>query len=199
MKKTNDKTDAELVALTLRNPDYFAELVNRYEKKLFRYVRRLGALANEGVEDILQDSFLKIYMNLNGFDPELPFSSWAYRITHNEAISYMRKSKGAQTVPLQSDDDDSADLIKILESEIDVAKDASRNDSIERVRIAIRLLPEKYREVLILRYMEDLNYSEISDILKMPMGTVATLVNRAKNKFKEIAKRKKLDELINTP
>ena len=67
---------------------------------------------------------------------------------------------------------------------MDVEGDFSRQESIETVRQVIQKLPSKYRDVLILRYIEDLDYKEVSDILKIPMGTVATLVNRAKRKFK---------------
>ena len=187
MHKAKEKSDKELVVLTLKNQDEFGQLVNRYEKKLTRYVYRLTGLDSESIEDILQEAFIKIYVNLNGYDPNHSFSSWAYRITHNEAVDYLRKNKKVTTVPLETEDEESANLIEILKSEIDVAEEISRKDLVERIRKAISMLPDKYREVLILRYMEDMNYEEISDVLRMPMGTVATTINRAKAKFKEIA------------
>ncbi len=187
MEDPKDKSDSQLVTLALKNQNYFEHLVDRYEKKLTRYVRRLTGLDAESIEDILQEAFIKIYVNLNDYDPEYSFSSWAYRITHNEAINYLRKNKKVTTVPLETDDEESANLIDVLKSEIDVAEEVSRKDLVERIRKAISMLPDKYREVLVLRYMEDMDYKEISDILRMPMGTVATTINRAKEKFKEIA------------
>lgn len=83
-------SDNELVGLSLREPRYFAVLVDRFEAPLARYIGRLGRFSTEDVEDILQNIFLKLYENLNGFDTDLKFSSWAYRIAHNEAISYYR-------------------------------------------------------------------------------------------------------------
>ncbi len=193
MKDLKEKSDSQLVTLALKNQDSFEHLVNRYEKKLSRYVRRLYGLSSECIEDVLQEAFIKIYVNLNDYDPSYSFSSWAYRITHNETVNYLRKNKKVTIVPLETDDEESANLIDILKSEIDVAKEVSRKDIAERIRKAISMLPDKYREVLVLRYMEDMDYKEISDILRMPMGTVATTINRAKEKFKQIAEKMHLN------
>lgn len=192
-KGSKEKSDAELVLLALKNQQFFEQLVSRYEQKLARYVRRLSGLDNESIEDILQETFIKTYVNLNDYDSSYTFSSWVYRITHNETVNYLRKNKKIVVVPLETEDEDSKNLIEVLKSEIDVAEDVSRKDMIERIRAAIGLLPEKYREILILRYMEDLDYQDISDVLRMPMGTVATTINRAKEKFKQIAEKMHLN------
>lgn len=183
------KTDAELVILSLKEPDSFGELVDRYETKLFRYVRRLSSLEKEAIEDILQEAFIKVYTNLNDYNPKYTFSAWAYRITHNEAINYLRKNKKQMTLPMETDDQETRNLIDALQSPSDVAKEVSTKDMTKKIKEAINLLPPKYREVLVLRYMEDLEYKEISDILRIPMGTVATTINRAKEKFKKIAEK----------
>lgn len=187
------KTDAELVQLSLLNSEIFGELIDRYEKKLSRYIRRLSGLDIPSIEDILQEAFIKIYTNLNDYNPKFNFSSWAYRITHNETINYLRKNKKQIILPLETDDEETKNLIDALESGISVSEEVSRKDMNEKIRSAINLLPEKYREILVLRYMEDLEYQEISDILRIPMGTVATNVNRAKEKFKKIAQKMKLN------
>ena len=105
-KTETNKSDNELVTLTLENKDNFSYLIERYEKKLYRYIWRLTGLSKECCEDILQETFIKIYRNINNFDQRLKFSSWAYRITHNEALNYVRKYKGEKTVGLESDDSD---------------------------------------------------------------------------------------------
>ncbi len=189
-----EKNDAQLVALSLKDPDCFGELVDRYEAKLFRYLKRLASLEKEAVEDILQESFIKVYCNLNDYNPKYTFSAWIYRITHNEAINYLRKNKKQVILPLETDDKETASLIDALQSEVNVAEDVSNKDFIEKIRQVINMLPEKYREVLVLRYMEDLEYQEISDILRIPMGTVATTINRAKEKFKKIALKMHLND-----
>lgn len=193
MDENEKKSDAELVLLALKNQQFFGELVKRYESKLARYIRRLSGLETESIEDILQEAFIKIYINLNDYDSDYSFSSWAYRIAHNETINYLRKNKRNVTVPLETEDEDNKNLIEVLKSEIDVTQDVSRKELIDKIREAIGLLPEKYREVLLLRYVEDMDYKDISDILKMPMGTVATTINRAKEKFRQIAEKMHLN------
>src|SRR5690606_8168284 len=84
-------SDEMLVALSLEDKERFGELIERYESKLGRYIARLGIRTAEDRQDVLQEIFLKVYKNLNGFDPKLSFSSWIYRIAHNEAISWYRK------------------------------------------------------------------------------------------------------------
>lgn len=177
-------SDEKLVQKSLTNKNTFAELVDRYEAKLLRYIQRLTGLPTNQAEDILQEAFIKIYRNLNNFDPKLKFSSWAYRITHNESINHVRKIK--HDLPLETDDDDTASLIEILESNANVEKETIQKETANRVRTALYKLPKKYRDVLVLFYLEDQDYAAISDILKKPSGTVATLLNRAKAKFKHI-------------
>ncbi len=189
------KTDEELVALTLEDQEVFYHLIKRYEKKLLNYILRISSTSRENAEDILQEVFIKIYRNLNGFDTDLKFSSWAYRITHNETMSHFRKNQAKLKIT-SIDDDENNNLINLLKSSLDVKKDFSSKEIYQKVREVINLLPAKYSEILVLRYLEEKDYQEISDILQIPMGTVATLINRAKTKFKTEAIQKHLDELI---
>ncbi len=196
MEDFQNKTDSELVILTLKHEDYFLYLMQRYEGKLMRYIYRITGLGREDIEDVLQEVFLKIYRNLNDFDTDLKFSSWAYRITHNEAINYSKKRKGKETLSLETDNEDIISLIEVLESDVNVSEEVAKKDLGEKVRAVLFNLPVKYRDVLVLRFLEDKDYSEISDILKKPMGTVATLINRAKEQFKKLAEKNDLQSLI---
>jgi len=87
----SELSDNEIVEKTLSEKEAFRVLVERYELPLDRYLIRLGIRNKEDRVDLLQDIFIKIYRNLNGFDMDLSFSSWAYRIAHNEAVSWFRK------------------------------------------------------------------------------------------------------------
>ena len=175
-------TDEQLVKESLKDKNKFAILVERYEQKLLRYIKRLTGHYNHQAEDILQEVFIKIYRNLNNFDPNLKFSSWAYRITHNEAINHIRKKK--ESMPLETDDTETTNLINILEDETDVQEEAKQKELATKIRQTIYKLPKKYREVIILYYLEDKTYEEISDILKKPKATIGTLLLRAKTKLK---------------
>jgi RNA polymerase sigma-70 factor (ECF subfamily) len=174
-------TDEQLVIASISDPEQFAELIDRYQLKLFHYIKRLINISDADAEDLLQEVFLKIYQALNGFDSKLKFSSWAYRITHNHTISHYRKLKARlQTLTEQ----DSQVFFEKLTAETDLEKEADQKFLQEKVAKALSKLDNKYKEVLILKFLEDKDYQEISDILKKPMGTIATLINRAKAKFK---------------
>ncbi len=174
------KTDEELVALTLIDREQYACLIKKYEAPLARYVRRIAGLSDDDIADVLQNAFINAYRNLNDFDPTLKFSSWIYRIAHNEAISHHRKRIARpQTISVEEGDD----VFELLASEVDVPRDVDRKMAARRIRSILDVMDPKYRDVLVLKFLEDKDYREISDILQKPMGTVATLINRAKKQF----------------
>lgn len=175
------KTDEQLVFLTLKNQEYYLCLMKRYENKLLNYILKISNLNKEDAEDILQEVFIKVYQNLNDYDPNLKFSSWIYRITHNTTISIFRK----KNVRPQSVSWDNEELINILESTYNVEKDTIRQLTYEQILSIINRLPLKYKEILILKFIENKDYKEISDILHKPLGTIATLINRAKKSLKQ--------------
>jgi RNA polymerase sigma-70 factor (ECF subfamily) len=175
-------TDAELVALTLVNQENFLYIVERYKGRLLTYIKRLTNVNNEDAEDILQEVFIKVYLNLNDFNSDLKFSSWIYRITHNQVISGHRKLK-ARPEGYAVDLDDQA--AKNLAADIDILKAVDVKIVQRNIFKILDNLDKKYREILVLKFLEEKNYQEISDILKKPLGTVASLLNKAKQKFRE--------------
>lgn len=182
MSSYSSHSDEELVSLSLAGKDSFAELIVRYQDKLTRYIRRISNCSSQDIEDILQEVFIKVYQNLNNFDPSLKFSSWIYRITHNEVISWFRKHN---VRPQGHAVEASEEVFERLVSDTDIAADLDTKYLRDHLVSALSKIDQKYREVLVLQYFEDKSYQEISDILKRPMGTVATLVSRAKRKLKE--------------
>lgn len=177
-----DKKDEDLVALVLLDQDYFLCLIKRYETQLFSYVRRISNLREDEIEDILQDVFIKVYKNINSFDRGLKFSSWIYRITHNQVISNFRKIKARP----QAIWDENENILNNIASEFSIEKDVDMALLQKNINSILNKMDEKYREVLVLKFLEEKNYKEISDILKKPMGTIATLLNRAKKQFLKI-------------
>jgi len=176
------KTDEEIAVLTLQDRNFFLCLIKRYEDKLLRYILRISNFSKEEAEDNLQEIFIKIYTNLNDFDQSLKFSSWVYRITHNQVISHYRKK---QSRPNDAVLDVDVDILNQIASNLDLNKEADLEYLKKNIYKILNNLDVKYREVLILKFLEDKDYKEISDIIKKPMGTVATLINRAKQKFKQ--------------
>ena len=185
-----EKTDEELVALTIENQDFFSCLVDRYSEKLTRYIMRISASTREDAEDLLQEIFVKAYRYLNDFNQSLKFSSWIYRIAHNQVISQWRKTKSRpQVIKFEADED----FLKFIANDENLALDTERKLESEEVRQLVDVLDEKYREVLILKFIEGKDYKEISDILKKPLGTIATLINRAKKQLKKIIEEKGIE------
>lgn len=177
-------SDLEIVRKSLEMMDYFSCLYERYEDKLMRYIRRVAFASEEEAADILQDSFINIWKNLNAFDQSLPLSSWIYRIVHNEAVSFLRRKKShGQDRNMPWDDALYARLPD--ENSGDESAELEYRDKLTRQ--VLEQLPEPYREILVLKFLENMGYEEISDILRIPEGTVATRINRAKKHFRSLA------------
>jgi RNA polymerase sigma-70 factor, ECF subfamily len=176
-------SDEDIVRRTLADKDAFAELIGRYEAKLARYLERLGVALPEDREDILQNAFVKAYRNLNSFDTELSFSSWMYRIAHNEAMSFFRARRARPQVTL--DEDGELLLTELKDEQADASALAELRLSREELAKAFMQLDPRYRDALTLRYFEDRSYAEMSDILEVPVGTVSTLIHRAKRALRD--------------
>ncbi|HCU70567.1 MAG TPA: hypothetical protein DIC35_02290 [Candidatus Moranbacteria bacterium] len=174
-------TDNELVELAKKNPDIFGKLVEKYQQPLYRYVRRISYFAEDDARDIVQDVFIKIYLSLNIFDADFKFSTWAYQITRNATIDAIRKKQSRpQTLCLEE-----TDVARIMRADDDIQISLETQDDMEKMKKIIDELPYKYREVIILRFLEDKDYEEIMDIIKKPKGTVAALLNRGKKMIKD--------------
>lgn len=176
-----NKTDEQIVTLTLKNQDYYLCLMKRYEAKLLNYILKITNISREDGEDLLQEVFIKAYQNLNDFDLNFKFSNWIYGIAHNTTISAFRKKKvRPQTVPWED-----KDLNNILKFTLDVENTSLQKLAYKQILKIINQLPLKYKDVLILKFVEGKDYQEMSDILHKPMGTIATLINRAKKSLKQ--------------
>ena len=174
-------TDEAIAAAVRTDKEQFGILMDRYEAKLRRYIARLGVRDLDDQLDVLQEVFIKTYRNINGFDTSLKFSSWIYRIAHNEAISWFRKKNVRPEGHLIGD---SEEVLGFLSSSLDgpdVQFDEKVNAKV--VNRALWSLDQKYAEVLVLRYFEHKEYEEISDILKIPVGSVGTLIHRGKKQL----------------
>ncbi|MEA3398463.1 MAG: RNA polymerase sigma factor [Patescibacteria group bacterium] len=177
-----NKSDEELVKLTLLNQDDFVLIVNRYKNKLYNYIRRITNIDAEEAEDILQEVFIKVYLNLNDFDMDFKFSSWIYRIAHNQVISHYRKTKARpQGYMIELEEN----AMNNMASDLDIVMETDKVILKTNIQKILNNIDKKYREVLILKFFEEKSYSEISDIIKRPMGTVASLINKAKQELKE--------------
>lgn len=176
-------SDKELVVAVLSNKDAFSAVVTRYETPLRRYIFRLGVKDKRDVEDILQNSFIKVYRYLRSFDDSFAFSSWVYRIVHNETYDFFRTKKRHPEITLG---EESQHLFLAIEAEDNPEKVFDKTIDKKLMQGALEELDKKYRDVLMLRYAEDMDYRQISDILQIPEGSVATLIHRGKKELRKV-------------
>ncbi len=175
-------SDEQLVVLSLENHLAFSVLVDRYKDRLLNFIRRLSGLGVEDAQDILQESFLKVYLNLNSFDNDLKFSSWIYAITRNQIISNYRKIKvRPEGNSIKIDEN----LLERLVFDFNIEKELDIKILNKQIFLVLDEIKSKWKEILILRFFEEKDYNEISDIIKKPTGTVASMLNKAKKEFKD--------------
>ena len=182
-----DKSDEQVVLLVQAGQvEPFNILIYRYEKKMERYAGRL--LSNkDDIQDVVQDIFTKAYVNIISFDINRKFSSWLYRIAHNEIINVFKKNKKS-FLPLFN-----ADIFfpqSAKKNYEDMGKGLEHEEMQNIISVSLEALAEKYKEPIVLYYLEDLSYKEISDIMHIPVVTVGVRIARAKEMLKEIFKNK---------
>lgn len=181
-----EPTDEELASFVQQGQkERFGELMRRYGPKLFRYGRQFLKDV-DNIEDVVQDVFIKTYQNINSFDISQRFSPWIYRIAHNTYINAIKKQNLG---PLYLFDFDTIMSHTAVEEDPAV-KEREQKEIKEIVEKGLSQIETKYREILVLYYIEDLSYKEIADILQVPIGTVGVRVMRAKkilkDKYKEL-------------
>ena len=191
-----NKTDLEIIdKIKSWDIDVYYCLVEKYSDKLLKYISRITNIDLEEAENLLQEVFIKAYKNINDYDKSYNFSSWIYRICHNLTIDFFRKNKNKEAVSLETDEE-YKDLIEILDSWVNLEHDLQDKELLKKIREVINSLDIRYREVIVLKFLEDRSYDEISDILKIPSWTVATFINRAKKQFRQKAKELNLENYL---
>ena len=154
----------------------FGGLVEQYRDNVYRLAYRMCGNAYDA-DEAAQEAFVAAWRALPNFRGDAKFSTWLYRLTTNAAIDVMRREKRHQTVG----DGEMVDLADDADSPQETVE---RTEQQEAVQKALATLSEEYREVLLLRYMEELDYAEIAEVLQLPSGTVKSRINRAKAALK---------------
>lgn len=176
-----DKTDEQLVSQARENKDCFLYLMERYELKIQRYVLKISGLPWDLVQDLTQDIFVKVYINLDKFDTDKKFSSWIYRIARNETINFWLYNQRRKT----ENWDISGAPQNYISDGRDLEKDIFQKINNEELVKTFKNLGEKYQEVIALNYLEGKSYQEIARELNKPIATIGTLLNRARKLLKE--------------
>lgn len=158
----------------------FAEIVARFERPLFGYIVRLGCTPpGRDPEDVVQEIFVKAYQHIQSYlgRDETAFSTWLFAIARNHCVSLMRR-KQLEHKWTQSQ----SRVVRPMQNPVD---EVARGETIEHVRQAVAQLPETMRTTFILRYYQDMAYSQIAQILECNEGTVRSRLARAKKAIQE--------------
>ncbi|HZE20126.1 MAG TPA: RNA polymerase sigma factor [Candidatus Angelobacter sp.] len=174
--------DAEIVSQVLNGElDAFDELVRRTRRPAYRLARRITR-NHEDADDVVQDSYVKAYRALARFEPDRAFGPWFFTIVARSALSHIRNRARRATVPLDEPGPDGTTLADKLS---DPTLDLAGRQRLMDVEQALGSLSEEHRGVLALRVDADLSYSDIAEVLDLPVGTVMSRLARAREALLE--------------
>ncbi|MCP1492102.1 RNA polymerase sigma factor SigW [Peribacillus frigoritolerans] len=163
----------------------FGEIVEIYKDKVFQICFRMLGNRQEA-EDLAQEAFVRAYVNIRSFNITMKFSTWLYRIATNLCIDRLRKKKPDYYLDAEVAGTEGLNMYSQIAS--DMAKPEEEVESLElqeTIQVEIMKLPEKYRSVIVLKYIEELSLKEISEILDLPVGTVKTRIHRGREALRK--------------
>jgi RNA polymerase sigma factor (sigma-70 family) len=170
--------DQHWVSQILRgNKQAYGHLIHKYKDKVYAIVLRMVQQPQDA-QDITQECFIKAYRYLHSYDSSRRFSSWLYRIAINHCLDVKsnKQKKEGQNVNIED---------VHLPDPVTPEHVYLKRESASELRHLIDKLPEMYRMILLLRYIHDLTYQEISDLLDIPLHTVQVRLHRAKQKLRD--------------
>lgn len=179
-----EQSDIDVLAeVSAGDIDAYGKIVRRYQGRLYNFVFRFVS-DRETAEDIVQETFLRAFRKREEYRAIANFSTWLFTIAGNLAKSELRRRKRWRLFSLHRDDDSDTGMELPDES---MRPDKVAESSLVDVQIqdAIASLPDNYRQVILLRDVEGMSYQEISEIVRCPVGTVKSRVNRARLKLQQ--------------
>ena len=180
-------TDEELMGQLQAGIEEALEiLVDRYSERLGYYLHRF-VKDSDKVQDLLQETFLRVYRNRHSYEPIAKFSTWLYTIAGNLARSEYRRRKRQRTYSMNSVNREEEEYeLQIPADTLAPDRHAERGIHDKHIQQALDQIPEDFREVVVLRDVQQLTYEEISEITGLPMGTVKSRINRGRTKLQEL-------------
>ena len=173
--------DEHIIIEQLRDPATqraaFETIVKQYSEQLYWQIRRM-VLSHDDANDLLQNTFIKAWLNIDYFRAEARMSTWLYRIALNECLTFLKKEEGRATVSI---DDPEADITQRLESDPYFSGDEMQ----KKLQKALIALPEKQRMVFNLRYYQEMKYDEMSAIFGTSVGALKASYHIAVKKITE--------------
>ncbi len=142
--------------------------------------------SSEEAEDLVQETFIKAFSSLKSYNPSYRFSTWLYKIAANASIDHIRKKRiNAFSLDRPVETDDGEVGIEVADSSFNPERDLADKHKHISIEDAIDSLPEKYKQVIVMRHQEDQSYEEIAKALRVPVGTVKARIFRARELLKK--------------
>ncbi len=184
--------DYKLIRLALANADQkaYAELMDRYRESV--YFMLLKMVNNkDDADDLTIEAFGKAFKRLSQYTPNYAFSTWLFKIASNNAIDFIRKKKNENLYSLDRtfENDEGSEMgVSVRAEVLDPEESVIKKQKVELMRVVVEKLKPKYRQLIEMRYFEELSYEEISVKLELPIGTVKAQLFRARDFLYNILK-----------
>ena len=176
--------DGELVQSALAGHESsFEELVRRYQRPIAAYVYRMVGDYDSAL-DLTQEVFIKVYNSLVRYRSEFKFSTWIYRIAHNAAIDHLRRHAVREQSLVIGIDGERRE-ISIESRRLTPEQESEKKEQRSEIESVVQLLPDAYRELIVLRHSQDLSYDEIAEVTGLPLGTVKNRLFRAREAMRD--------------
>lgn len=173
--------EAQLLDL-FRNPDFreqaFGLIIDAYQERIYWHLRKMTG-SEEDAADLTQDVFIKVWNKLDSFQAKSQLYTWIYRIATNEALAHLRKHKRMQLMEL----DESVDS---RQGQLDTM-DAEQIE--DRLQAAMATLPERQKQVFVMRYYDELSYQQIAEVLDLSQGALKASFHHAVRKIEDFLKK----------
>ena len=178
LQSSKDMTDDQILSLLQNKASYeqgFRVLMETYQERLYWHIRKM-VYEHEDANDVIQNTFIKVYRSIERFEGKSKLYTWLYRIATNESITFLNKKKKKST---DSIDDKDANLSNRLK-----ADDYFDGDEIQlQLQLALDELPEKQKIVFNMRYFDEMSYADMSEILETSVGALKASYHHASKKI----------------
>ena len=182
-------TEQDLVALAKKgDQDAFSQLVEANQNKIYSLALRMTGSPEDGA-DLAQEAFLRAWRSLPSFQEESSFSTWLYKLTSNLCIDFLRKEKRRKAVAITvslDDDQDESPPVEVPDHRFTPEAEVERRELRAAMSRALKTMSEEHRQILILREVEGLSYTEIAQLLDVEEGTVKSRLARARISLRNI-------------
>lgn len=180
MQKIEEYSDEQLLNMFLEPSSQnfaFNLIMKKYQKRVYMHIRRL-LIDHDDTDDVLQNTFIKVWKNLEGFNRDSQLFTWIYRIATNESITFLNKKKRRFFIPIINVEHE---LSNKLESDVNFSGDKIQL----KLQKAILTLPEKQRVVFNMKYYDELKYEEIAEITGTSVGALKASYHHAVKKIED--------------